>query len=258
MIALMLAAAAHAGSGSAWLEIDNDFEGELLVYVDGRYEGTARGRSSTPLDVKSGRRSVSLQRPGGAELVARSLHFHKGITTVLPVASPVGTLRVSNPSEVPLQVDVGPGDGVWISPGTAVDLRVTAGTVSLEARVREAGRVERVTERTVWVEPGAQRTSVVLDYTPTSHTRLSLRNEQGTRLRAVIDDRTVAWLDPGERQSVAVAPGAVTVRFYDSRGRLVDTDVVHADRGRKTAVVASGGPVPASAPCGSTVRVALR
>ncbi len=262
--ALMLAAAAYAGHADAVLEVDNDFEGELTIYVDGRYEGTARGDARTRVEVKPGKRDVVLQRPGGAVLASRTLHFHKGITAVLPIAAPKAPLMVRNTSAVPLQVDVGPGDGVWISPNTAVELVVTAGTVDLEARVREAGHIERVTVRTLWVEPG-QRAETVLDYRPVAHTRLSVRNQGHERLRAVVDGVEVGFVDPGERRSVAVSPGRVTVRFYDRHGRLVEVRDVHADKGQKTAVVASVVPPPPPSPqrpsgscSGGSTRVALR
>lgn len=254
---LLLASLAQAGHGDAFLEIDNDFEGALEIYVNGRYEGTAPGDRRTVVEVKPGHRDLMLRRPeSGAVLLARDLHFAKGVTSVVTYTAPRMTLRVRNTSPVPLQVDVGPGDGVWVSPYSATDLRVTAGTVQLEARVREAGHIERVTTRTIWAEPGQPLQEAVLDYTPTSHTRLSLHNEQGIRLRAVVEGVEV-WLSPGERRSVAVAPGYATVRFYDTRGRLIDTDRVYASRGEKT-VVKGGAPaavVVAQAGCSRPVTV---
>jgi len=239
-IALMAALTAPAlASPSAFLEIDNDFEGELELYVDGRYHGLVPGDERLRVDVKKGRRDVRLQRPGThARVLDQTLHFSPGVTSVLEVRTPMTTLQVRNTSPVPLQVDLGPGDGVWIAPSTSVDFRVPAGTVSLEARVRSAGRVEQVRVRTLWAEPGLT-TKHVLDYTPPAPTRITLKNRDHQPLRAVVDGVEVGWLDPGENQGVTVSPGMVTVRFYDAYGRLVSVTNARATKGDKTPVVAT-------------------
>jgi len=235
---LALSAPAQAGPRTAFLEVDNDFAGELELFVNGRYEGLVPGHRRVRFEVKNGRREVRLQRPAtAARVVKTTLHFSPGVTSVLQVDAPMTTLQVRNKSPVPLQVDVGPGDGVWIAPTSMVELRVPSGDVTVEARVREAGRVERVRQHTLWAEPGVVNEHV-LDYSPTAHTRVSVKNRDHQPLRVVVDGVEIGWLDPGASRVVAVAPGMVTVRFYDVYGRLVTTTDTRATRGDKTVVAA--------------------
>ena len=247
-MALMLAIAAPAMAGPrAHLEVDNDFDGELELYVNGRFEGLVPGDERLRVPVKTGRRDIRLQRPGGgATLLAQSLHFSPNVISIVRVKAPMTTLQVRNTSVVPLQVDVGPGDGIWIAPSTAIELQVRAGTVGLEARARLPGGVEQVSARKLWAEPG-QRSTHVLDYKPPI-TRLALKNRDHQRLRAVVGDVVVGWLDPGESQVVTVDPGRLTVRFYDRHGRLVSVMDARATRGEKTPVVATRAAVPPPPP----------
>lgn len=248
-----LTAGALAAPPPTLLEVDNDFEGEVEVIVDGRFQGTVAGNRTSRFDVGPGRHDVRVQRPrGGAQLVATAMHGRPGTATVVHVDTPTSRLRVTNDGTVPLSVDVGPGDDVWIAPRTAVELVVPAGTVRLMATARDHDGVRKAHDELVWVEPGP-RTERVLSYTPPPPTRLVLENRDREPLRALVDGREVGWVSPGQELLVAVDPGWTQVRFYDPRGRLVTATDVKADRGKRTPVTvaftsprpASAGPVPA-------------
>jgi hypothetical protein len=243
---LALSGVALARPAPALLEVDNDFEGEVEVYVDGRYEGTVPGDRALRMDVPPGRRGVVVQRPrGGAVLLSTTLHFQHGVIAGLEVQTPHTSIRVRNVGSVPLSVDFGPGDDVWVAPNSAAEVRVPAGTLSLTASARDRDGLSRVRAETLWLEPG-QRHEHVFDYTPPPPTRLSLWNPSPERLRALVEGQEVGWLAPGETRLVAVDPGRTEVRFYDRSGRLESVFTVRAERGERTQVVAAtSSPRPA-------------
>ncbi len=241
---LALTGAAMARPSPALLEVDNDFEGEVEVYVDGRYEGTVPGDRTLRMDVQPGRRAVRIQRPrGGAVLKTTSLHFQHGVISGIVVETPLTRLQVLNTGTVPLSVDFGPGDDIWVAPSSSVELRVPAGTVHLTASAQDRDGLRRVRDETLWVEPGT-RHQHAFDYTPPPPTRLSLWNPSGEPLRALVDGREVGWLSPGETQLVHVDPGRTEVRFYDRFGRLSSVLEVKAERGTQTRVAAAASPPP--------------
>ena len=263
-----LTGAALARPAPALLEVDNDFEGEVEVYVDGRYEGTVPGDRSLRMDASPGRRDVVIQRPGGAVLLSTRVHLQRNVIAGLKVKTPRTSIRIKNTGSAALSVDLGPGDDLWIAPTSSAEVRVDAGTLDLTASARDRDGLRKVRGETLWLEPG--RTHVhVLDYNPPPPTRLSLKNPSRETLRALVDGREVGWLTPGETQLVHVDPGRTEVRFYDRAGRLESVFQVRAERGQRTTVVAAtasarpappppqrpGGPVRTSSTCSSSTRV---
>lgn len=241
---------ASARPSPALLEVDNDFEGEVEVFVDGHYEGTVAGDRALRMDVQPGRRDVRVQRPrGGAVLLSTALHFQRGVISGVEVHAPLTRLRVVNAGTMPLSVDLGPGDDVWIAPSSSAELRVVAGTVDLVASASDRDGMHRVHSERIWVEPGAPAEHV-LRYTPPPPTRLALTNPSFEPLRALVDGREVGWVSPGASQLVLVDPGRTQVRFYDRRGRLVSAMDVRAERGEKTRVVAVAAAPPPHRPTG--------
>jgi hypothetical protein len=247
----MGAIVAFAGASGS-LQIDNDFEGEVEVFVDGRYEATVGGGRQLHVDVRPGRHDVVARRPrGGAVLTQVPMLAQPGTLTVVRVEAPSSRLRIMNEGSVPLSVDLGPGDDVWIAPNVAVELRVTAGTVRLVASANDRDGLRRVHEELVWVEPGP-RTDHVLRYTPPPPTRLVLHNRDREPVRAIVAGAEVGWVPGGGELVVPVEPGWSLVRFYDPRGRLVVATDVRAERGQRTAVVAGNVSPPRASSCVAT------
>ena len=233
---------ANAAPARGFVEVDNQFEGEVEVFVDGRFVGVVPGDRALRFDLAPGRHDLVARRPrGGVELLATAIHGHPGATVVVPVHTPTSRLRVTNAGALPLSVDLGPGDDVWIGPRSAVEVSVPAGTVYLLASAKDHDGLTRVHEERLWVEPGP-RTERVLEYDPPPPTRLSLHNRDRDLLRAVVDGREVGWVAPGEQRSVHVDPGWTHIRFYDPRGRLVSAMDIRAERGKQTPVVVAGAP----------------
>jgi len=248
---LALSGVALARPAPALLEVENDFEGEVEVYVDGRYEGTVPGDRALRMDVQPGRRGVVVQRPrGGAVLLSTTLHLQRGVIAGLEVETPRTSIRIRNTGSVPLSVDFGPGDDIWVAPSSSAEVRVPAGTLSLSASARDRDGLHRVRAESMWLEPGL-RHEHVFDYTPPPPTRLSLWNPSPETLRALVDGQEVGWLAPGETRLVAVDPGKTEIRFYDRGGRLESVFTVRAERGERTKVAAATSgprrPEPASA-----------
>ena len=131
---MALSTAALARPAPALLEVDNRFEGEVEVLVDGLYEGTVPGTRSLRMDVKPGRREVVVRRPnGGATLMRSTVHLSRDATARLRVVTPRTTVQLRNTGTVPLSIDLGPGDDLWLAPRTTTELRVDAGTLELTA-----------------------------------------------------------------------------------------------------------------------------
>ena len=247
---MALSTAALARPAPALLEVDNRFEGEVEVLVDGLYEGTVPGTRSLRMDVKPGRREVVVRRPnGGATLLRSTVHLSRDATARLRVVTPRTTVQLRNTGTVPLSIDLGPGDDLWLAPRTTTELRVDAGTLELTASGWDRDGVRRMQVERLWLEPG--RTHVhVLDPTPPPPTRLSLRNPTREPLRAWVNGQDVGWLLPGEHRVTSVAPGPAEVRFVDRRSRVVTELRVRAERGERTVVAAASGGGSSSRPSG--------
>ena len=104
----MIPSVALAGNGDATLAIDNTFDGEVEVFVDGRFEGVARADRTTRYDVGPAPTRSSSPAPGpGFVLEAATVRLTPHDTTTLPVHAPAGTVRIDNQGEVALKLDLG-------------------------------------------------------------------------------------------------------------------------------------------------------
>lgn len=160
--AAILGAPAPALAGQARLVVDNTFDGLAEVWVGGAYAGLVRGEKRTGFDVAQGLQPVVVRRPnGGPVLLSTRVHLSPAWVAAVRVLPPPGTLRVANAGPLPLRVEVEDTPPVWMAPGTAVQLTVASGRVSVHSAVREGPGVRVIDERVVWVGPGRSASTTV-------------------------------------------------------------------------------------------------
>lgn len=232
-------AAAH-GPPSAIVSIDNRFDGEAEVYIDGRYQGIVAGDTKASYSLKPGCVNVVVQRPGtGFRLAQAELHLAPGATTLMPVAAPQGQLQVRNNGEIALKLSSEGSPSVWVKPGTTVLLPVETGNVSFTGAILEP-RGEWVTlTRNLWVEPGQLGTATVRP----DPTVLIVTNYDRTPVHALIDGKDLGWIDPGATQRTWVKPGPANIVLLDTKGRVRTSTAVTVKRGQEASVVVGLVPV---------------
>lgn len=229
---LSLCAAALAGHDTT-LEIDNRFDGEAEVWVDGRYEGLVPGDVRARFDVRPGRRTVEVRRPNsGYVLASTRLHFPNGGLVMLPIEAPDARLRVQNAGEVALRLQLD-DETVWIQPGTTLTLPVEAGHLHASASIKEPRGDFTTFERTLWLEPGELRTEVLRP----DPTVLTLVNHDHHTVRVHLDGEDAGLLAPGATRVVYVRPGSTRVTFLDLTGRSRLVRVLDLPRGERARVV---------------------
>lgn len=226
---------ALANPGDATLTIDNRFDGEAEVLVDGKLEGVAHADRATSFEVRPGLRQVSVVRPGtGYVLASARMDLDPCSSRSLSVFVPDGQVRVDNEGEVALKVDVG-GTSIWLQPGSVTVLPVKAGNLTIAASIHDPNGDWTAIERDLWVEPG-RIASTTLRPDPGV---VVVTNGGLVPVRALFDGNDAGWLQPGETDRIWVRPGATRVVLTDRIGHVVATDVLVVDRGEveKIAVV---------------------
>ena len=175
----------HDDHERATLEVDNQFDGSVDVYIDGQRKLELRGNSRGRVRVRSGKRTIEVRRPRTGYLLASNrVYLPRGGTVSLPIWAPQGALRFENQGGVPLQIEAD-GQRVWLQPGSSVQLSVTAGNVDVVSSQRDGRGAYLDVRRTLWVEPGIE-TAEVLRPVPTA---LSLTNHERMAVRVRIDGR---------------------------------------------------------------------
>ncbi len=237
ILAALPAAHAHA---DARLRVDNHFDGEAEVLLDGRFAAMVDGDGSVELAARPGRHELTVRRPGtGYTLATTRVSLSPEALVVVPVDAPSGTLRLEHQGEVPLRVTV-EGQEVWLSPGAAVDLRVTTGSVAYTAAIREPRGEFYALSRTVWVEPG-QVSSTTLRPDPSV---VVVDNRDTSGVRVLVDGRDAGLLAPGSSRRVWVRPGPTVVTLVDLSGRVRTEARVVVERGHDAHVVLAGASPP--------------
>ncbi|MCA9491131.1 MAG: hypothetical protein KC621_14475, partial [Myxococcales bacterium] len=189
MITMLLAAQAFAhgngNGGDARLRVDNHFDGEVEVLVDGRFVAMVPGDAAIDLQSRPGRHEVRVQRPGTGYVLARSqLVLTPAALVVMPVDAPRTRIRIDNQGEIPLRLTL-EGNNVWLVPRTTVELEVTSGNLDVKAMAHEPRGDFFAVERTVWVEPG-QVASTVLRPDPSM---IVVDNDDIFDMRVLVDGK---------------------------------------------------------------------
>lgn len=237
MFAVMLALpqSAHAHGGEAQVEIDNRFDGEAAVYVEGRYVGTVAGDAAARFETRPGNVDVSVRRPGtGYVLASARVHVHRGEPATLVVDPPPATVRVQNAGDVGLKLDLGARDA-FLAPGATLELVVPSGRLELQASIHDPRGDWVAVERSVWVEPG-RPAEVTLRPDPTV---LAVTNGQVVPLRILLDGVDAGWVASGEALRVWVRPGPTTVVLLDGMGRVHEERHLLVARGQEVEVTAA-------------------
>lgn len=238
--ALALAPGLALAHSEALLSVDNRFDGEAEVYVDGRFQGMVAGDSRSSFEVRSGCHEVTVKRQGsGFVLASTRLTLSGGTTTLLPVAAPRGRLQVKNTGDVSLKLDTEDIAPVWVSPGATAILDVEAGNVALHATIRSPMGEWEAMERALWVEPG---TPTLTNLKP-DPTVLVISNRERFSVHAVVEGIDLGWIDPGESQSTWIRAGNAQVVLLDRQGRVRLTTAVAVRKGAE-AIVALTPPPP--------------
>lgn len=231
--AALVAPSVALADSDATLTIDNRFDGEAEVFVDGKLEGIARGDAATCFDVRPGLREVVVSRPGTHFVLATArVAFAPHATTALPVVAPTGSVRVDNDGEVALKLELGPTT-VWLQPGTAAVLPVKTGNVELQASIHDPRGDWMAIERGLWVEPG-QLATTTLKPDPAV---IVVTNRDLVPVRAVLDGVESDWIQPGDTDRLWVRPGATRVVLEDRVGRVLSTTNLLVGRGDEAKVV---------------------
>lgn len=238
--ALALGLSPPALAAKADLMVDNTFDGEAHVYVDGQYALTIGGDQRATIRVHPGLRELEVIRPGGFPLHRSRVMANRGITTEVRVVAPLVDLRVSNPSPAPLRVDLGQHDGLWLAPGTSMVLPVRAGSHELVSVVRERQGDRVVERRSLWLEPGAAAV-LRLDYTPPpSLSELVILNTHGRDLRVLVGGQDRGALRRGGSLRLPLHPGRIDVQLVEVGGSVVFSDRVLLAPGADTRLLVEG------------------
>jgi len=243
--ALLVPATAFASHGHdvSRVEIANAFDGEVEVYLDGRFQGIVPGDGRLVVDHRAGPLDVRVVRPNtGFVLVATQVYLPRDARVLVPVEAPRSTVRVRNAGEVALRLDVD-DQHVWLSPRTMVELRVTSGLVDLRASIRDPRGEFLAMTRGLWVEPGQIETTVL---TPDPSV-VRLYNTEHVAVRVLLDGVDAGILAPGASREMFVRPGTTRIVLVDLAGRVRYSNVLDVPRGG-TAIVDlranTRGPVP--------------
>jgi hypothetical protein len=243
--ALLAPATAFASHGHdvSRVEIANFFDGEVELYLDGRFRGLVPGDGRLVVDHRPGPLDVVVRRPGtGFVLVSTQLYLSRDARVFVPVEAPRSVVRVRNAGEVALKVDVD-HQHVWLAPHTTVDLRVTSGFVDLRASIRDPRGDYLAMTRDLWVEPGRLETTV-LSPDPSA---VRIYNREHVAVRVLLDGVDVGMLAPGATREMFVRPGNTRIVLVDLAGNVRYTNFVDVPRGG-TAIVDlhsyARGPVP--------------
>ncbi|MCB9696957.1 MAG: hypothetical protein H6738_09290 [Alphaproteobacteria bacterium] len=239
MITMLLAAQAFAhgngngNGGDARLRVDNHFDGEVEVLVDGRFVAMVPGDAAIDLQSRPGRHEVRVQRPGTGYVLTRTqLVLTPAALVVLPVEAPRTTIRIDNQGQIPLRLTL-EGNNVWLVPRTVVELEVTSGNLDVTAMAHEPRGDFFAVERTVWVEPG-QVASTVLRPDPTM---IVVDNDDIFDMRVLVDGKDAGVVDGGDVRQIWVHPGPSVVTLIDPFGRIRSETRVVVQRGQESLIV---------------------
>jgi hypothetical protein len=239
-----LAFASHGSSHGARVEIANEFDGEVEVYLDGRFSAIVPGDARIVLETRPGPLDVRVQRPGtGFVLVSTRIYAARDARIFLPVEAPKGVVRLRNGSDFALRVDVD-GQEAWLSPRSQVDLRVTTGHVDLFATIPEARSEFGVTTRDLWVEPGRIETTVLAP----DPSVVRVFNRENIAVRVMLDGADAGLLQPGDTRLLLVHPGVTRVVLIDLRGNVRYSTVLDMDKGETAVVDLRNGPARGAVP----------
>ena len=245
-----LASSALASHAHALLEIDNRFDGEAAVYVDGRFRGNVEGDARLKLDVGPGRHHLEVRRPGtGYLLTENTVSTLYNATVSVRVQPPQGTLRLVNNGQISLRLQAA-DHSVWVSPGTALTIPVPTGNVPITASIREPRGDFKTLERVLWVEPGVVETEILRPNPGV----IRVVNQDCTAVRVRLDGDDAGMLQPGETRTLYVRPGDSWVTFVEPGGTTRLTTRVEVIRGGEAQVVlrdmpgsgATSGPIRVS------------
>lgn len=117
------------------IDVHNDRDRPVDVYVDGRYRGTVEAGARRILSAPAGMRAVDL-RAGRRVLASHTLRLHPGRPVTLHLPPPQVALVLTNPGRHARFVRVGQSaHGTWIAPGASVTLHHAPGPVWVHTAV---------------------------------------------------------------------------------------------------------------------------
>lgn len=234
MTALFVLAPSSALAGTASLSIDNRFDGEGEIFIDGRFEGIVAGDQKVTLSLASGWHDISVKRPGTSYFLSTvRMDLKHGTATLLPVNAPAGQLRVTNSGEIGLNVVVDKGTSVWVDAGVTAIFPVTTGHVDVVASIKEPRGEWRADERDVWVEPGSVG---VLALSP-DPTVIVVTNRDAVPVRALLDGVDAGLVAAGSTERVWVRPGPTNIVLMDKSGAVRNTATLNIKRGDEAKII---------------------
>jgi hypothetical protein len=222
------------------LIINNSFDGQAHVYVDGRYEATVLGDQKLALRMRPGSHALEVVRPGGFVLASTRLMLNRGLSTELRVVAPMTDVRLFNPTSAPLRVDLGRHDDVWLSPGTGLTLPVRSGRHELISVVRERAGERIVERRSLWVEPGRPSTERLAWVSAPQLSRIVIVNHHARDMRVLVAGRDHGALRPGASLRLPLQPGRFDVQLIEVGGSVVFADRVSLGLGADTHISVQG------------------
>ncbi len=249
-----LASNALASRGHAYIDVDNRFDGEAAVYLDGCFQTNVDGNAKIRLNVDPGRHHLQVRRPDtGYVLSENTVRTDHDVTVSVRVHPPEGTLRLVNNGKVDLLLQAA-DHSVWVSPGTALALPVATGNVPVTASIREPRGELKTMERTLWVEPGVVQTETLRPNPGV----IRVVNEDCTAVRVRLDGEDAGLLEPGATRVLYVRPGDSLVTFVEPGGGTRLTARVDVRRGSESQVVLRDMPGGGATSSGVRVSQTLR
>ncbi|MBX2797346.1 MAG: hypothetical protein KTR31_06760 [Myxococcales bacterium] len=228
-----LTSTASANHGRAYVEIDNRFAGEAVVYANGRYVGEIAGNTCERFRISVGRSHIEVRRRGsGFVLASDRIDVGYGDAVMVRVHTPLSSLRVANRGDAALRLQAA-DRSVWLSPGAVQVIDVPAGFVPVTAMMKDPrGEFVYRSDR-VWVEPGRIETEVLRP----DPAMLRVVNREDVPVRLFVDGASAALLRPGEVEHVVMRPGSASVELVDPRGRTRLARQVYLHDGQSSSVV---------------------
>jgi hypothetical protein len=232
LVGMVLAAPAFAGDST--ISLDNRFDGEVEIWLDGKFVRMLDGDSKINMVTRPGSHDLQITRPGTHFVLAsQHLHLRNDTTTVVPILPPTGQLRINNTGDVRLKVAVEGTSPVWITPGTSALVPVTTGHVDVVASIHDPRGEWVAQERDVWVEPG-QLGVTTMSPDPTV---IIIANHDRQPVRALLDGADAGWIPAGTTERMWVRPGPTQVVLLDGHGAVRSQARVVVSKGNEAKIV---------------------
>ncbi|NCG21505.1 MAG: hypothetical protein GWP91_21035 [Rhodobacterales bacterium] len=209
----------HQPHGS-FVEIDNDFNGRVEVYIGGSYAGMVLPDRVMMFPAMPGNRTVIVRTTRGGVLANRSVHLHRGATSHIDVKATQAVLRVTNPSHLSMRVIVD-GQPSWIAAHTSQFLVVESGNQRMVTEVIDGRGLRVISNESIWVQPYGQSQKTLAFNTPRRATQRVSSCHTDLPVRAPMVHHEPHYSEQPHSRSavhgdvrVGVAPGVrIGVRF---------------------------------------------